>query len=233
MLRSVYSFLTSLHLDTNEILDKYRVNPKYLVPVHHALRAILFEDCMHFDPRRSPFTNLFDVQHGDRTEHFSRICALTFLIAVPDAHPKYRFAKVLELYQHLQHAGYSASHASWTVEYLFTRKCIESRDPVEHWSDGVKEVRITSLGKYHIGDLCRTFQYLDAMSVDTPVMDDLARVKITDVGGIRERLERSKVFLSYLANAAHGITDSTTAGLWTEIHASVATEMSRIEESLN
>jgi hypothetical protein len=47
VLRYTYTFLTSLHLDTGEILRKLDADDRYLVPTHHALRALLFEEFLH------------------------------------------------------------------------------------------------------------------------------------------------------------------------------------------
>ena len=232
VLISVYSFLTSLHLDTREILHQYQNDPSYLVPVHHALRSILFGNFMHFDPQKSQFVNLFDIQHSDRIEHFSRLSALAYLSSIPNGHPTYGFAQVSEICQHLQHSVYSSDHSTWTIEYLHARKCVEARDPVEKWSQGVQHVRITPLGKYHITELCSTFQYIDAMSVDTPVIDEDARASIRDVVKIEERLCRARVFLEYLSKCASQVQDSAARQIWAQSADAVSAEMRRIETTV-
>ena len=216
LLAYIHSLLTSRHLDTQEIIEAIELDEHYSVPPHHALRAILFSDFNHYDPSRSAFLNLFDLQHSNPAEHFTRWTVIVYLMTVPDEHPTYRFALVADLVDHLQQCGYSSQHALWTLQYLFTRKCLESRDPVENWSDEVKAVRLTALGRYHIAVLAKEFAYVDAVTVDTPIIDEHARGRVGDVGHIRDRVNRCASFISYLDDASEHIGDSATLVVWRE-----------------
>lgn len=180
MLRYVYQFFTSKFLDTQEIVDLYRADPTYRVPVHHALRALLFGDFIHYDPKVCPFINLFDIQQADRLEHFTRLTALNYLSTIADTHPTYGYARVNDVVTHLCKVGYSTSHATWTLRYLFEKGCVEPRAPVEKWSEEVKEVRTSHLGRYHLTELIGHFAYFDAITIDTPILDPATSAKVWD-----------------------------------------------------
>jgi hypothetical protein len=227
-----YKFMTSLHLNTKEVLEKYDKDPTYVVPDHHALRAILFGDSLHYDPNQSVFINLFDVQHWLPIEHFTRIATLHFLSTVPDAHPTYGFRDVGDIYQYLTSLGYSPIHGAWTVRYLFERKCVESRDPIEKWEEGVRAIRITTLGKYHVSRLCDMFQYVDAVSVDTPILDTSYRELITEVFNIQNRLDRCENFIRYLNWACTNLNDRSLRQLWESKSKGICSELRAIRESV-
>ena len=61
-------------------------------------------------------------------------------------------------------------------------------------------LRITSAGAYIRKKLCALFSYLDAVIVDTPIVDIDARGEIHDVRSIEDRLMRAEKFIRYLDN---------------------------------
>jgi hypothetical protein len=233
LLKYTFAFITSRHLNTNEIVDKYQSDRKYRIPVHHALRALLYGNYLHYDPKKSTFVNLFDLQQANAQEHFTRVVVLHYLSTVPTASPTFGFAKVGQIVAHLTQAGYTNTHSNWTLRLLFERRCIESRDPLEEWSDETRELRATDLGTYHIAHLMRTFNYMDAMTVDTPILDDEARAEIADVMAIRGRIERGLVFLDYLNGASAQLLDIQTKKYWKDCYEEVKREMGRIQDQLD
>ena len=61
-----------------------------------------------------------------------------------------------------------------------------------------RSYRISSLGAYCVHCLLNEFVYIDAMIVDTPILQKEIRSKIKDVTDITDRLERADIFRSYL-----------------------------------
>lgn len=114
---------------------------------------------------------------------------------------------------------------------------MESRDPVENWSDDIHDVCITELGKYHVSQLINFFPYLDAVSVDTPIMDDKARLEVRDVRSLIDRLHRCAQFVDYLNKCADTILDPAVRTLWksayTQAMESMATIQDRAHEAMN
>jgi hypothetical protein len=75
LLRLVKDYLTSQHLDTRKILGKLGAGG-YRLATHEAIRALMYSSYRDYDPTRSVFPNVFDIEHGDGLEHFCRLLAL-------------------------------------------------------------------------------------------------------------------------------------------------------------
>jgi hypothetical protein len=58
--------------------------------------------------------------------------------------------------------------------------------------------RVTTVGAYTARVLVTLFTYVDAMVVDTPVVDEAYRRIIKDVHAISERVGRAEYFRTYL-----------------------------------
>jgi hypothetical protein len=228
----VAQVLTSQHLNTKKILERYRGPGSYVLGDHEALRALLYGDYRQYDPRVSQFINLFDIQRADVSEHFTKFVALDHLRRVPDGHPNYGFTPVDLVLRSLYQLGFSEECAKEALRLLFAQRCCEARVPVETWDNAVEEIRITPHGKYHVGDLVKTFVYMDAVTVDTPILNDRLRAKIIDVDDIHHRLERCERFLEYLRECSNEIRDVEFQQAWSETSSSVANNIREIYDSL-
>jgi hypothetical protein len=226
MLNSVLQVLTSLHLDTKKILEK---GPDYVMPVHEALRAMLYGDFLHYDPERSAFINLFDITRADPMEHFTRLLLLSQLCRVQGSHPTYGYLPVNELQRFMVQLGYAEDHVTETTTFLFEKGYIESKVPTDKWRGDSSALRVTSRGKYTARKLVREFTYIDAVVIDTPIIEDPFRRKIFDELGIAARLERAEVFLDYLDSCNHAIQDSSASGEWLSISEAVRSRIAEIE----
>lgn len=116
------------------------------------------------------------------------------------------------------------------------RNCLEGQD---EYRDREKEtpilgedVRITSLGSFHITTLVRTFQYMDAVTMDTPILDDATRGSIKDSQDIHSRLKRARIFSRYLGRQAEYLTDADSRRVLADIFDSVANDITDIEQDL-
>jgi hypothetical protein len=58
--------------------------------------------------------------------------------------------------------------------------------------------RVTTVGAYTARVLVTLFAYLDAVVVDTPIVDDTYRRIIKDVRSISDRVARAEYFRAYL-----------------------------------
>lgn len=229
LLRHVLLALTSSHLDTDKIIAS---GPGYLMPVHEALRALLFCDTMYYDPTKSFFVNLFDVERADPMEHFTRLLSLDHLSRVSPAHPAYGYCRVEDLFRYLGQLGYSEEHSKATIGFLFEKGCCESKVPSEDWGNEIQQLRVTARGNYMISRLVRTFNYLDAIIVDTPVLDAEVRKSISDVMSINQRLERCEIFLGYLDNCSSALHDANASEFWRSACQAVRSEIKKIRQSL-
>ena len=229
VLTYVYDVLTSMHLDTTKILDKIETTGGYIMPEHEALKAILLGNFMHYNPEISVFINLYDIQKADPMEHFTRLLALHHAVNVPDTAPTFGYCGVADLIRYLCQIGFSEEHVRFTTKHLYKKKCYEARDPIEEWSETIKEVKVTPLGKYHINVLAHKFQYIDAVLVDTPIIYDNVRQILLDSFAIRERLERSRRFLEYLDACSMSLHDARARQTWSYVRNAAKAEIVNIE----
>jgi hypothetical protein len=230
LLRYTYQILTSKHLNTNKILEK--ISSGYQIPVHEALRALLYGDSMHYDPNRSVFINLFDIERADPMEHFSRFLALHYLNRLSVSPQSGGFCPLADLIQYLCQLGYSAEHARNTIAFLHTKKYCTSRIIGLKWSE-LKDndvIRSTSLGRYHVNELVNTFQYFDAITIDTPILDEQVRKTTVDVQGIARRLNRTAAFVDYLDKCSNSIQDSDAIQLWKQSYDEVKSNINFIRD---
>ena len=78
-----------------------------------------------------------------------------------------------------------------------------------------------------------TFVYLDAVVVDTPVVDEAIAEQIDDCAEITERVARSRIFVKYLDAAwDEHFSGEELAFSWDEVKKPIATDYERIERTL-
>jgi len=228
LLRYTNQIITSKHLNTKKILEK--IPSGYLIPVHEVLRALLYGDSMHYDPDRSVFVNLFDIVRADPMEHFSRFLVLHYLNRVALGPQPGHFCSVADVIQYLCQLGYAAEHVRDTIEFLYGKACCTSRVVGLKWTELIASdvIRITTLGRYHVNALVNTFQYFDAITVDTPILDQNVRKTTVDVEGINRRLYRAEAFVDYLDKCSNAIQDSDAIQLWKDCFEKVNSEIRAI-----
>ena len=95
---------------------------------------------------------------------------------------------------------------SWRAEHRLT------------WAKNVTHLRITTLGRYHVNQLVRTFTYVDAVVIDTPILDARVRDSIDDVRDIFERIARAREFVEYLSACAKSLQDGDSFRLWSDTY---------------
>ncbi len=224
--------LRSGHLNTEKIINEIEKNERYRIPIHEALRALIFKDFWQYDPEASAFANLFDIDRADPAEHFSRILLLSYLQNVTSGHPNYGYIPRNSVEQFMFQIGYSSKHIELTNQFLFEKGYIEANIPVESWGPEIDLLRITSRGMYSVSSLVKTFTYLDAVVVDTPIVLDCYREKIVDENAIRARLDRGKIFLDYLNEASKSLSEQSAVKTWSAISGEVASDIAGIRSRL-
>lgn len=223
------SVITSGHLNTVEILDAIDRTGGYTIAHHQALRAILYGDVKHFDPRRQPFVNLFDIEHADPLEHFALPTCLYHLTQAASDTASHGLLRYEDLTAQMTAYTFTPQLIESATSLLFAKKCIEDDRFSDDWAGNSGFLRITALGRYHIADLITRFQYLDAVAVDTPVVDDTARQQVRIVDTLPDRLRRARVLLAYLHRSAQAIIGSAFYGYWDRVHQHLANDMTDIE----
>jgi len=196
----VRAFIGSGHVDTQKILNIYHETGSYLVPLHEFLRAVTYGDHEYYSPDASEILNLFDISTADGKEHFLSPILLAQLDSLAQDSTTEGFVPVSNIYSYMQGLGFNPYQIDWAIKRLVRRNLIEL--PTKAREDERPEprcyYRITTVGSYYVKRLITRFAYVDAMMVDTPMVDPKTRVQIADANGLADRLDRAKVFCDYL-----------------------------------
>lgn len=185
-------FVGSGYVDTERLVTAAtRGNRRYVIPIHEFIRAILFGEYSYYDPRSSTIPNAFDISSSTRGEHFA-LCELLATVDVAGSGRPSGFAPSGVLYDSMQ-ALFPPSIVSFHLTRAIQSGLVETDGP----SDSAP-LRITRAGSYVYKRLVTEFSYVDAMTVDTPIVDPQARALVRDVFAIGDRLDRTDAFLDYL-----------------------------------
>lgn len=189
----ISTFVGSGYVQTERILEAHRTGRSYIVPLHEFIRAILYGDYRYYDPKTSPVPNLFAVSSNDSKEHFLLAILLSVVQSLGEREAG-GFAELRRVHAQLQSLGYSPDQVAFHLERAVSTGLMEAVDR----GDAGSLVRITSSGAYLYQSLIYNFAYVDAVVVDTPILDPSVRSDIRDVHDISERVFRTEVFMAYL-----------------------------------
>jgi len=207
-------FVGSGHVDSTKIVRIQEAQSGgYTVPVHEFLRAIIYGDAEHFDPSTVPIANLFDISIPDEREHFLVPILVSFIERAGDIGDQEGFVGASDVFDEGQRIGYAASQIDAALRRSLDAGLIESN--LRGLSEGERDrFRITTIGAYSIKRLITLFTYVDAMVVDTPILDPKASELLVDARLVEERLARADAFRRYLDRAWVSLADAESAFDW-------------------
>lgn len=196
-LRFVTDFIGSGHIDTTKILDIYQSSHHYTIPLHEFLRALLFGDGVYYDPEASPIANLFRITQPDGREHFLLSLLLSQVQTLGDRIGEEGYVAADDLYSFAQRLGFNVDQIEAALDHAVVKRLL---DAVPRYSEDRPRLhyRITTVGAYTTRILLAYFAYVDAVLVDTAIVDDQYRQLIEDVHTVPERLARAEYFRLYL-----------------------------------
>ncbi len=196
-IRTALMFLFALtgsgYVLTSRVLEVAESGETYTLPIHEVLRAIIYGEHEHFDPRSSALANVFDISTDDGREHFLLCNILAHVHKLSESASRDGFVDITEVYSFAQGAGFSQEQTGAQLDRALDKRLLESK-----LGDELNQVRITSVGSYMYHHMVRHFSYVDAMIVDTPITSVPARSELTDVRSILDRLARASRFQQYL-----------------------------------
>ena len=231
-LELITTFIGSGHVDTEKIFlrDQEHLNDhdgqRYLVPLHEFLRAIIFGDHKYYYPSATCITNVFDVTSNDAKEHFLVSIMIDFLNRA-SSKSKFGFVDTSELVLFLQNIGFNQEQIYKGLIFAINQNLIEGEARIKPKSiaEVSENIRITTLGAYHIQKLVNRFVYMDAIIVDTPILNEKFRNNINVTDSIAERLNYITLFKEYL-DISWGEIDNDNSGFnWTEVSLKLAKDI--------
>ncbi len=196
----IKKFFGSGHVDMEKILDIYNDSGKYLIPLHELLRSVIFSDNIHFSPTNTEIINVFDVRYYNSNEHF----ILLLLISLLDDYSKNSrnsgFVSIPETYSYLQGVGFTPPQIDSVLNFAYAKKMFEISQKGDKLDTEIQElqIRATNLAIYHLHFLIKSFTYIDAIIVDTPILDSTYRGNIPNTMNIKNRIDRAIIFKEYL-----------------------------------
>ncbi len=199
-LDTVRAFLGSGHVDTAKIVEQYLRPGRYIIPLHELLRAVIYGDTEYYDPDHGPIVNVFDVYSEDPKEHFLVPLTIACLKEAGRRDGSTGYVESRRFYDELQSMGFVPEQIDRAIVKACKRRLAEAAGNIFPASDEATQYqyRPTTLGAYHLLNLLPMFQYVDAMIVDTPILDSNVRSQIHDEAGITGRLRRCEAFRRYL-----------------------------------
>lgn len=221
-LEFVTTFIGSGHVNTKKILDieaeTSRTNEHYLIPFHEFLRAVIYGDNNHYDPNSSHIVNIFDIFNPDGREHFLLSIIIDFVSRAGHLPSSSGFVDKADIISYAQNIGYTPKQIQNCLNLSLQKKLLESEKRAYNGKnmDLPASFRETSSGLYHVNNLVTNFSYIDAIIVDTPILDISFRNKIINVFDINDRLSRALVFCEYLDKQWDLVNKSNTRYDWTD-----------------
>ncbi len=199
----VQKFFGSGHVNSEKIINIYLEQKSYKIPLHEFMRAIIYGDHVYYDPTKSPLINVFDVNQPDRKEHFLTLLTLSILSNPTSPAVRDGFVDTDYVIGQLRQLGFVADQIEDSLRLALRRRIVES--PKRTMEDDRGEqtpqlLRVTMYGQYHLQRLPSQFAYVDAIVVDTPILDDNYRSKLLSVSRIEDRINRALIFKDYLDN---------------------------------
>lgn len=193
----VTKFIGSGHIDTAKMLRLFEESGHYTISLHEFLRALLFGDGVYYDSEASPIANLFKISQPDGREHFLLPLLLSQIQHTGERGGDEGFVTAESLYEFSQNLGFGVDQVTAALDYAVTKRLLDTAP--RHSTDGPRlHYRVTTVGAYTTRILLAYFAYVDAVAVDTPIVDAQYRSLIQDVHTLPDRVSRSEYFRLYL-----------------------------------
>lgn len=251
-LRFVIAFIGSGHVNAEKIIEKHEgsllkrklmtgqrysknfvdkdagTSDGYIIPVHEFLRAVIYGDYAQYDPASSPICNIFDLSQGDAREHFLLSNILSFVDRSGGAGEG--FVGAGAIFDFAQRLGFQQSQVHFALDRAVDKHLLES-NPRFPGSSKIADYRITTVGVYTLKRLVKWFVYLDAVVVDTPIMDPETRLQVANVEPVHLRFARGRALLTYLDKQWEKLTGDGVAFDWSGASADLHRDIERAESA--
>lgn len=237
----VKNFIGSGHIDTKKILLQNDENLRdrninYTIPIHEFVRAVIYGNNIHYNSDSSYIVNLFDIHFQHKEEHFLGLIVLSILDKSANSGKNNGFIEMQNLYFHLQGIGFIIDQIDTLINLFISKNLIEPSTRGVSYDKKLlpSSIRITTTGSYHNQYLHKSFTYIDAIIVDTPIFDNDTRGNILSVNSITDRLDRAEIFVNYLDKVWNNFDRSQTLFYdWENVSNSIKNEIEKIRQINN
>ena len=190
----------------------------YVIPVHEFWKAALLGEYAHYHAQSSLALNLFDIRNANQNEHFLIPMILGYLDFDSDHRSNEGFVSTKDIISEMQERSFTPSATEVALRRANNKKLLESPQRITFAEDETGLVgdmpmrfRISTIGAYHLSRWIGEFSFLDAMTYDTPILDEQTvaalRPKIASFK-IADRLHRATTFRKYLTKVWYSSNQS-------------------------
>ena len=211
VLELIKRFIGSPNFDSDKIISLMEQEEGYVIPLHEFSKSALLGEYSHYDARSSLALNVFDLRYPDRKEHFLSLILIAYLLSDASTTSPEGFVPTGDICAELSRYGFVVDQVEHALRTLTNNKLIETTERIT-FDEGLQGLvgdmpiafRATTIGSYHCNRWAPSFAYMDAMLVDTPILDAEARQQILkniESFDIARRLHRALLFDEYLMNS--------------------------------
>jgi hypothetical protein len=230
--REALSFLNTFagsgHVNTRKILEIEERDNDYVIPLHEFGRAIIFGDHQYFDPSASPVANILEVSTADGREHFLLGLLLAHIERSGEVGRREGFVGIDEIMAYAQSVEYLPAQIEFALRHAVDKRLLQ---PAPQSDQQSRRYRITTIGAYTYKKLLPTFIYVDAVVVDTPIVELDAARTIAHCREVEDRLLRAREFVSYLDRQWANVRDTKLPFNWPEVSGQLRQDFGRVERS--
>lgn len=223
------TFVGSGHVNTRKILEIEAKDGNYLIPLHEFVRAIIFGDHQYFDPAASPIANVLEISTDDGREHFLLTLLLVHIERAGEVGRREGFVGIDEIMVFGQSLGYVPAQIEFALRHGVDKRLLQMGP--QRGDETSRRYRITTVGAYTYKKLLPTFIYVDAVVVDTPIVDADAEQAIAHCREVEDRLLRAKHFVSYLDAQWTAVERPNLPFDWPEMSRQLSSDFVRVERS--
>lgn len=210
----VASFIGNANVDAKKIIRIMEHEGRYRIPIHEFWKAALVGEYSYYDSTSSIALNLFDVTRADSREHFLIPMILGFLDSDGEHRTVEGFVHSKDIVDEMQDWSFARDVSEGALRRANNKRLLETPQRVTFDEDEGGLIgrlpeffRISTVGAYHLRRWIGDFAYLDVMAFDTPILDDGTRDelgKTVESFAIEDRLDRARIFRSYLGRVWRG-----------------------------
>lgn len=210
----ISAFCGSPNVDSKKIVDIESTEGDYIVPLHEFTKHALLGEYRYYNPFSSQVAcNVYDVSESDPREHFLALLIVAYLSSGVVTKDNDGFTTGATVLREMAQLGFRDDQVRWSLRKLAERRLIET--PHGHFREATElpliqpegyHYRATSVGIYHQRFWTGQFTFLDAVSTDTPIMDQTPRelvFRLAPSFDIRDRLTKTEAFRAYLLQQWH------------------------------
>jgi len=223
------TFVGSGHVNAEKILNIANEQGYYTISIHEFMRAVIFGDFEHYDPSASPVANIFDTSTPDGREHFLLPNVLAFVDRT-GREGQEGFVEADKVHEFCQSLGFFPAQIEVALKRALGKRLLEASPQFSE--EPPLAYRITTAGSYTYKELPHFFSYLDAMTVDTPIVDRDVRADLGDSRTLDDRLIRGELFRTYLDAQHTPLGERAFVFDWISATKMLEEEMRRINERM-